>query len=543
MAFIKAFLCINRFPSGCPLSRLLSDEALGFLKCPPPFAGRKMGLSRTVLAEHAAVACEQPLASMVGYDVLRRGGNAIDAATAASFALAVTFHSAGGLGGDFFALFYEAKTGKVHCLNSSGWAPSGLTIDLILEKEGGVVPRHGPLSCVVPGQVAGVWEMHRRFGTIDFSRLLQPSVALASEGFPVGEDFSQVILGTFESLSRDAREVFAPGGTLPTPGTRIRQEALGKAMAEVAEGGPRSFYSGWPGQAVAATLEAAGVRCEPSDFSDFKPEWVTPLTLDYRGTTVYEVPPNSMGATSLLILKQLVDAGPAPAGALSRDRVERTMKAALFAYARRDEMLGDPRFSIVDMDAFMSTKGAPGLAESEVRPGDTTAFSVTDSEGNMVSAIQSLFQPFGSRVFVPECGIMLNSRASAFRTSGPNRVEPRKRPLHTLSSLILERNGRPYLAIGASGADYRPLQHALFVTNSVDYSMPAEENVAHPRFLWGGKKILLVEEGYDLPRGGLYDIQRLPMPGQTGKCQAVEVGGSYKKAVCDIRGDGVPAGF
>ena len=195
------------------------------------------------------------------------------------------------------------------------------------------------------------------------------------------------------------------------------------------------------------------------------------------------------------------------------------------------------------MDAFMSARSNPRAPGSDVRPGDTTAFSVADSEGNLVSAIQSLFQPFGSRVFVPECGIMLNSRASAFRTSGPNKVEPRKRPLHTLSSLILERDGRPYLAIGASGADYRPLQHALFVTNSVDYSMPADENVAHPRFLWGGGKVLLVEEGYGLPHDGAYDIRRLPLPGETGKCQAVELGGSYKKAVCDVRGDGIPAGF
>jgi gamma-glutamyltranspeptidase/glutathione hydrolase len=502
-----------------------------------------MGLSRTLVAEHAAVACEQPLASMVGYDVLRGGGNAIDAAVASSFALAVTFHSAGGIGGDFFAMYYEAKTGKVHCLNSSGWAPSGLDLDLIREKSAGVVPQQGPLSCAVPGQTAGVWEMHRRFGRKEFKQLLQPSVELATNGFPAGEGFCRAIATTFQSLSKEAKETFAPSGRPPSPGEWVRQEALGRVLSDVAQGGSDAFYGGWPGEKISDALTNMGVPCRASDFADFRPEWVAPLTLDYRGTTVFEVPPNSMGATSLLILKQLLEAGPAPAGALSRERIDRTMKAALFAYARRDEMLGDPRFSSIDMDAFMSTKGGPGSPRSEVRPGDTTAFSVADSEGNLVSAIQSLFQPFGSRVFVPECGIMLNSRASAFRTSGPNKAEPRKRPLHTLSSLILEKAGRPYLAIGASGADYRPLQHVLFVTNSVDYSMPAEENVAHPRFLWGGGRVLLVEQGYDLPPKDAYDIQNLPMPGRTGMCQAVEVGDSYRKAVCDVRGDGVPAGF
>ena len=314
-------------------------------------------------------------------------------------------------------------------------------------------------------------------------------------------------------------------------------------MSEVAESGPDGFYSAWPAEKMASTLDSLGVSCRVSDFQDFKAEWVAPLTLDYRGIRVYEVPPNSMGATSLLILKQLSKGALSGTGPLSRERVERTMKAVLPAYARRDEMLGDPRFSRIDVDSFLDVAGLPSPVGGTVRAGDTTAFSIADSEGNLVSGIQSLFQHFGSRVFVPECGIALSSRASGFSTAGPNKVEPRKRPLHTLSSLILERNGRPFLAIGASGGDYRPTQHALFVTNSVDYSLSAEENVALPRFLWGGGRTLLVEQGYELPADGSFEVQSLPMPGRTGVCQAVELGDGYRKAVCDIRGDGVPAGF
>lgn len=502
-----------------------------------------MALSRTLIGERAAVASEQPLASMVGYDVLRRGGNAFDAAAATSFALAVTFHPAGGMGGDFFGMLYEAKTGRVHCLNASGWAPSGLTLDLVKERAGGRVPLYGALTCVVPGLTAGVWEMHRKFGALEFKELLAPAARLASEGFPAGAAMCRSIAGAYSDFSDDAKKVFAPNGKLPVPGERIRQEALGRVISEVAEGGPGAFYSGWPAEKIASTLESLGVPCSKKDFSEFKPEWVEPLTLDYRGTTVYEVPPNSMGATSLLILKQLADSDLSSAGPLSRARIEKTMKAVIVAYGRRDEMLCDPRFAPIDMEAFMSTKKGAPSAPGVVRKGDTTAFSVADAEGNIVSGIQSLFHHFGSRVFVKECGIALSNRASAFRTEGPNKVEPRKRPLHTLSSLILERRGRPYLAIGASGADYRPLQHALFVTNSVDYSMPAEENVAHPRFLWGGGKSLLVEDGYELPSDADYDIQRLPLPGRTGVCQAVEVSEGYRKAVCDARGDGIPSGF
>ncbi len=505
--------------------------------------GVGMALSRTLIGERAAVASEQPLASMVGYDVLRKGGNAFDAAAATSFALAVTFHPAGGLGGDYFGMLYEAKTGKVHCLNASGWSPSGLTLELIREKAGGKVPLYGPLTCVVPGLAAGVWEMHRRFGSLEFKELLEPAVRLAAEGFPIGGAMCRSIEGTYSGLTDDAKAVFAPGGRVPVPGERVRQGALARVIAEVAEGGPSAFYSGRPAEEIASTLVSLGVPCSKSDFSDFRPEWVDPLKLDYRGTTVYEVPPNSMGATSLLILKQLAESDLSAVGPLSRERIDKTMRAVLVAYARRDEMLGDPRFGAIDMEAFMSTRSGTRPTGGTVRKGDTTAFSIADPEGNIVSGIQSLFHHFGSRVFVKECGIALNNRASAFRTEGPNKVEPRKRPLHTLSSLILERQGRPYLAIGASGADYRPLQHALFVTNSVDYSMPAEKNVAHPRFLWGGGRNLLVEAGYELPPGSDYDIESLPMPGRTGVCQAVEVSEGYRKAVCDVRGDGTPAGF
>jgi gamma-glutamyltranspeptidase / glutathione hydrolase len=499
-------------------------------------------LSRTIIAEHAVVASEHPLASLAGYDVLRRGGNAFDAAVSTSLSLAVTLHPAGGLGGDFFGMFYEAKTGRVHCLNSSGWAPSGLTLDLVRSKAGGRIPRFGPLSCVVPGYVAGIWEMHRKLGRSEFKDLLRTPMELADGGFPAGEGICRSVAGAYSDLSKEAKAIFAPGGKPPTPGEWIRQEALGRVISEIAGSGPGAFYSGWPAEKIAAALDSLGVPCNPGDFADFQPEWVDPLTLNYNGTTVYEVPPNSMGATTLLILKLLSQDELSRAGPLSKERIELTMKAVLPAYARRDEMLGDPRFSRIDLDSFMSGEEDADF-QGAVWSGDTTAFSVADADGNVVSGIQSLFYHFGSRVFVPECGIALNNRASGFSTSGPNKVEPRKRPLHTLSSMILEREDRPYLAIGASGGDYRPLQHALFVTNSVDYHMPAEQNVAHPRFLWGGSKTILVEHGYELPLGGGYDIQNLPMPGSTGVCQAVELADSYRKAVCDARGDGIPAGF
>lgn len=498
--------------------------------------------SKTTIAEHAAVASEQPLASFAGYDVLRKGGNAFDAAVATSFALAVTFHPAGGLGGDFFGMFYEAKKGKVHCLMASGWSPSGLTIDLVKSEAGGHIPLYGPLTCVVPGLVAGVWEMHRKLGSSEFRDLVSTPAGYATRGFPAGEGICRSTSGAYNDLPKEVKSVFAPNGRPPAPGDWIRQERLGKVMLEVAEGGSEAFYSGWPAEKIRETLEELGVPTKRADFRSFSPEWVPPLKLDYRGTTVYEMPPNTMGATSLLILKLLALSRLSDAGPLSRGRIETTMKAALTAYARRDAMLGDPRFGKIDIDKFMDTQPGSGVRQARMSKGDTTAFSVADSEGNLVSGIQSLFHHFGSRVFVPECGILLNNRGSGFNMAGPNKVEPRKRPLHTLSSMLLEREGQPYLAIGTSGGDYRPLQHALFVTNAVDYAMPLEQIVGHPRFLWDGGKSILVEDGYERGAPG-FDIQWLPMPGKTGVCQAVEVCGRSRKAVCDARGEGIPAGF
>lgn len=503
-----------------------------------------MVLSRVLLAETCVVASEQPLASLAGLDVLKKGGNAVDAAVATSFALAVTLHSANGLGGDFFAMVYIAKTGRVHCLNASGWAPSGLTLDFLKSKGEDFLPLYGPYSVVIPGAVAGVWAMHRKLGSLEFKKLLSAAVGYARRGFPASHALCRSIAANLGSFTPSARKVFAPSGGAPAPGDIIRQTELARVVGEVARGGSEAFYRGPAAEEITKVLSEHGIEFRRGDFSSFRPEWVEPLRLDYRGTMVYEIPPNSMGVTCLLMLKYLSQKDLGKTKPLSWERVNLTMNAAELAYQRRDQMLGDPRFNKIDLDDFMQIDGEDARPSgTEVKPGDTTAFSVMDGEGNIVSAIQSLFHHFGSRVFVDNCGIMLNNRGSGFSTTGPNRLEPRKRPLHTLSSLLLARDDIPKVAIGCSGGDFRPMQHALFVTNLVDYSMTLEQAIDHARFLRSGKGSMLVEDGYGDLGGLQYEIQRLPHPGGTGVCQGTEALRHSKKAVCDIRGDGLPAGF
>lgn len=502
-----------------------------------------MTLSKVGFFEHGAVASEHPLASLAGAEILKRGGNAMDAAVATSFVMAVTYHPAGGLGGDFFSLVYEAKRGRIHCLNSSGWAPSGLTVDLLKSKGQREVPIAGPYSAMIPGTVAGMFELHRKFGALSFNRLLAPAIGYAKNGFPAAEGICRSIAANLSGMSDAAKKVFAPKGRPPSPGDWLRQEKLGEVIDAVSRGGAQAFYKGRPAEKMAERLTELGVETRKSDFSSFRPEWVEPLKLDYNGAAVYEVPPNSMGATTLLMLEFLSETELAKTGPLSGERMKLTLEAAEFAYAKRDEMLADPRFGPVDMERFMRLGTATKPPQQrDLGERDTTTFSVADREGNIVSVAQSLFHHFGSRVFVEDCGIMLNSRGAGFRLSGPNKVEPRKRPLHTLSCLLLDRGEGPKLAMGTSGGEYRPLQHALFVTNIVDYGMTLEQSIDHPRFLWSGGRSVEVEAGYEAPAPQGYETESVPFPGRTGTCHGVELLPEARKGVCDVRGDGLPAG-
>lgn len=489
------------------------------------------------------MATEQPLASLAGLDILRRGGNAIDAAVAASLTLCVTLPNCCGLGGDFFALVYEAKTGRVHCLNSSGPAPSGLTLELLASKGEERVPLYGPLSVVVPGYVAGISALHKRFGKSNFEKSFSSAVTYSKKGFPASEGLARSIRAVGSGFSDSAKSVYIPTGKPPFAGDTIAQSSLGRTIEAVARGGAEAFYNGPPAEQIVGRLNDSGIPAQKRDFRTFRPEWVAPLRLNYRGTEVYEFPPNSMGATSLLMLKALESHDLSRAKPLSWERVNTMMKAAEMAYTRKDAILGDPRFGDIDLVSFMDLEGQAEVSTSRAKEGDTTAFSVIDGEGNIVSGIQSLFHHFGSRVFVEGCGVMMSNRGAGFSTSGPNKLEPGKRPLHTLSSMLLDSGDGPSTSIGCSGGDLRPMQHALFVTNIVDYHMSLEQAIDHPRFLRTGPGQMLAEGGYGDLSGLPYEIQRLPHPGPTGVCQGIQVLDGSLESVCDVRGDGLPSGY
>ncbi|HUH99576.1 MAG TPA: gamma-glutamyltransferase family protein [Nitrososphaerales archaeon] len=490
--------------------------------------------AKATVAKGSAIATEHLLASKVGIDAMKAGGNAFDAAVAASFALGVVLPHLSGLGGDFFALFYDSKRAKVRCLNGSGWAPSGCSLERIRSKGVEEMPTFGAQSVVIPGLVAGVEEMHRSYGRLEFGALLNSAVKLAEDGFPISPGLSRAVDTYMGSLPRDAKRAFGDG---LGPNSVLKQGALAERLREVADGGSAEFYQGEAAEEMRALLEGEGVGVSREDFA-FTPEWTEPIQIEYRGRQVFEVPPNSMGAAALMILRQLEEKEPPPADSLERVRL--VTEATRVALSAKDRFLGDPRFVDVDLSRFL---GSRERSKTSVSPGDTTYFAVADSEGNLLSCIQSLFHPFGSRLYLPKSGFFLNNRASSFKFAGPNQAAPRKRPVHTLSALLLsKRKGDiPYLAMGTSGGEMRPQLHALFVSNVVDYSMDIEKALGYPRFVWNGYETE-AEKGYRV-EGDTGGLRMVDYPTRQGVAQGIELTPLGKKAVCDIRGDGEPAAF
>ncbi len=299
---------------------------------------------KVFLGRSGVAATEHPLASMAACRALQAGGNAFDAAAAASFVLGVTQPQLSGLGGDFFGLFYLAREKKVYCLNSSGWAFSSMTVESLTRGGHRSVPRFGEMSVTVPGHVAGVHAMQERFGILDFARSLDDATHLAEEGFPVGGGLVRSLATAMQDLSEEARETFGGGGIAPRVGSVLRQPRLASTLREIAREGPPGLYGGRAARSIREAVSRAGPEATEEDLASFEPEWCEPLVLSYRGAEVFEVPPNSMGATTLLILELLKTVDLRSLGPSSAERVRTMVDASEAAYAARDSRLGDPRF-------------------------------------------------------------------------------------------------------------------------------------------------------------------------------------------------------
>ena len=458
--------------------------------------GRSMVVSRGGI-----VAAESPLAAQAGAAILARGGNAVDAAVTTNAVMGVVEPMMDGIGGDLFAIVYEAKTGKLYGLNASGWAPAGLSIEYLKKKKAEAVPERGIDSVTVPGTVDGWAKLLSRFGTKKFPELLEPAIHYARDGFPVPEFDAAYWAAAAEILHADpnAAATFLVSGRAPALGEVFRNPDLAHSLKLLASGGSDAFYKGEIAHRILAASSKWGGKMTAEDLADYSSEWVEPISTTYRGWTVYEIPPNGQGIAALEMLNIMENFPLAQFGPNSVDALHAMIEAKKLAYADMYRYVADQKFSRVPVEGMLSKDYAAqrgkliemARANCNVAPGeppfpkvgDTTYLAVVDREGNMVSLIQSNFQYFGSGVVPEGTGFALQDRGALFSldSASPNALAGRKRPLHTIIPAFMSR-GQERIAFGIMGGFNQAQAHAQFVSNIVDFGMNIQAALEAARF-------------------------------------------------------------
>ena len=454
-----------------------------------------------VVSRGGIVAAESPLAAQAGATILAQGGNAIDAIVATNAAMGVVEPMMNGMGGDLFAIVYIARTGRLYGLNASGWSPARLTIGHLQAKGIEKMPEFGIDSVTVPGVVDGWSKLLARFGTRKLSDVLAPAIAYARDGFPVPEWAAEYWSQSAPALHADANlsRTYLIDGHTPGVGEVFRNPDLARSLEQVARGGRDAFYKGPIAGRILALSRKLGGSMTAADLADYSSEWVQPIATTYHGWTVYELPPNGQGIAALMMLNIMERFPLARYGHNSADALHVMIEAKKLAYADLLRYVGDPRFSHIPVTAMLSkgyaaeraklidmarancavAPGKPALATT----GDTTYLTAVDSQGNMVSLIQSNYQEFGSRLVADGTGFVLQDRGALFSLdpSSPDALAGHKRPLHTIIPAFMQ-HGDDRIAFGIMGGFNQAQAHAQFVSDVVDYGMDIQAALESPRF-------------------------------------------------------------
>jgi gamma-glutamyltranspeptidase/glutathione hydrolase len=447
------------------------------------------------------VAAMHPLAAQIGIDILKKGGSAVDAAVAVNAALGFLEPISCGIGGDLFALVWDAKARKLHALVASGRSPLALAADKIPPLPDGTIPPGTPYSWTVPGAVDGWFELHGKFGRLPMSEVLAPAIRAAREG----EAVPQTIAGGWERGARLHKDkagfaaVFLPEGRAPKEGEIFRNPALARAYELLAKEGRDAYYKGPIARDIVAFSQKNGGFFAAEDFARHRSEWVEPISTDYRGVRVFEIPPPTQGIAALQMLNILEGFD---LRAMGRDSVafwHTMVETKKIVYEDRARFIADPAFAQVPVQGLLSKDYARERAKlidavraqlriEAGRPalghGDTTYFATADADGNMVSLIQSNYSGFGSGYVVAEWGFGIHNRGALFdlKPGHPNSLEPGKRPFHTIIPAFAMRDGEPWLAFGVMGGDMQPQGHVQIIVNLVDFDMNLQEAGDAPRF-------------------------------------------------------------
>lgn len=464
-----------------------------------------------VYGRHGMCATSHPLASLAAVEMLRRGGNAVDAAITASAVLAVVEPHMTGIGGDCFAIV--AKPGhKPVALNASGRAPRAATADWYARKGIAAIEMHSPHAVTVPGAIDGWARLLEDYGTRPLADVLAPAIEHAEQGFAVAPRVAVDWARLAEKLSGNegSRKHLLPSGRAPRVGETVRFPALAQTLRTIAAKGRDGFYTGEVAAGIVAELQAMGGLHTHQDFAEQRATYVEPISVAYNGIELHELPPNNHGVVALILLKMLSKLGRLSESAVAAERYHVMMEAARLAYEMRDTFVADPELADVPLDHMLAdsvigdlvgridrNRRTPDLGRVPRPSGsDTIYLSVVDGQGMAVSFINSVYSGFGSGITTRNSGVVLHNRGQGFVLDPrhPNCIAPRKRPMHTLVPALATKDGEPYLSFGVMGAAFQPMGHVYVVTNMIDYGMDPQEALDAPRVFFEGAE-LAVEEG------------------------------------------------
>jgi gamma-glutamyltranspeptidase/glutathione hydrolase len=532
---------------------LLSVVFQGFAQ--DRITGHNFTTRSEVIAVHGMAATSQPLATQVCLDILKAGGNAIDAAIAGNAVLGLVEPTGNGIGGDLFAIIWDAKTRKLYGLNASGRSPRSLTLDWFLENGYTRIPSYGPLPVSVPGCVDGWFEMHGRFGSMDMAEILAPTIQYAREGFPVSEVIAHYMQIAAKRLEKypGFRETFMPGGNAPAKGEIFKNPYLAFTLERIAKSGRDAFYKGEIARTIARYMKDQNGFLSYEDLAAHNSEWVEPISTKYRGYELWELPPNGQGTAALQILNILEGYDIRSMGFGSIDYIHTFVEAKKLAYEDRAKYYADPDFNRIPVDEMISKeyaderrklidpeRAADTYPAGELELGNTIYMTVADDQGNMVSLIQSNYRGMGSGMTPYELGFILQDRGELFSLDRAhfNCYEPGKRPFHTIIPAFVTKDGKPYMSFGVMGGAMQPQGHVQILVNRIDFGMNLQEAGDAPRIRHMGSSqptgskmldggIVYLESGFD------YEVVRGLM--QKGHTVQYDVGifGGYQAILYD----------
>jgi gamma-glutamyltranspeptidase/glutathione hydrolase len=465
--------------------------------------GEKFASRSEVIGQNGMVATSHPLATQIGLDILKQGGTAVDAAIAANIALGLMEPTGNGIGGDLFAIVWDAKTKKLHGLNASGPAPKNISIDYFKQQGLTKIPSYGPLPVTVPGAVDGWVKLHERFGKLKFASLFEPTIEYAIKGFPITETIAYYLDRSqkrFENYP-NFNEVWVKNGKMPQKGEIFKNPQLASTLKTIAENGREGFYEGHIAQTMVEFIQSQGGFLSYDDLAGFHSEWTPPVSSNYRGYDVWELPPNGQGIAALQILNILENYDLKTMGLYSSEYIHLFTEAKKIVFADRAKYYADPHFADIPVKELISKSYAkeraklidlnnvsatdePGILKS----GDTIYLTVADKYGNMVSLIQSNYRGMGSGMMPPGLGFMLQDRGELFSLDKNHRnaLLGGKRPFHTIIPAFVTKEGKPFMSFGVMGGATQPQAHAQIIINMVDFGLNLQEAGDAPRIVHSG---------------------------------------------------------